>query len=449
MSGDSGKNSSRRGVLAAQDGWRSWYSHEVLPSYMCDKGAQSLLSQDEEAFWAKRYQESREAIRNLIQSHPQVILSKLRELNESLDRTALSNFIVLSRSDEEEFNDDDDMEIDDRLSNVESDLLNKIFDNSSEVIHKCIRGLAKDGKETDEGIRAVAEIIGPYLRSGGKVHFQQRFYKDCVELFISGKWHEEGLSESEKKLLCDEMRKSNEQERQAMTALVEGNLRLVISVARRFSSGYMSLPDLVQEGNIGLMRAIENFDWSRGHKLSTYACYCIRQSISRALSSNGRAIRIPSNILRQLAKIHRCEQTFIQENFAEPTDEQLAELVEISPARVRALKRMEFQPISLQSMATEDRDWNDLLADKSTLPVAGDAPSKEVLCESLRMALDTLQENEKDILVRRFGLYGEPVQSLKVLADRYNLTCERIRQIEAGALLKLRRTHGSKFRDDE
>ncbi|MCQ2397408.1 MAG: sigma-70 family RNA polymerase sigma factor, partial [Lentisphaeria bacterium] len=311
MSVENGKNSSRRGVLSAQDGWRSWYSHEVLPSYMREGGNQALLSQEEEAAWAKCYQDSREKIRNLIQKHPQVILAKMRELNESPDRSDLANYIVLSHTDDDEINEDDDVDIDERLSTVESEFLIKIFDNSSEIIHKCIKGLSKGGKETDEGVRAVAEILGPYLRSRGKVHFQQRFYKECVELFISGKWHEEGVSEEEKKILCEEMRKANDQERQAMTALVEGNLRLVISVARRFSSGYMSLPDLVQEGNIGLMRAIENFDWLRGHRLSTYACYCIRQSISRALCSNGRAIRIPSNILRQLSKIHRCEQVFI------------------------------------------------------------------------------------------------------------------------------------------
>lgn len=414
---------------------------------MRDVGNCPLLTSEEEETWAKQYQEARNRIQELLQEHPQVIIEQLKVLQSNPDRKKLSTYLIFSQGGDEtlELLDENDEE---RLSELGSEALNAILDNSSSFVRECVMAKGSESGEASKGgVRhSIAEIIGPYLRTTGKVQFQQRFYADCVELFIKGQWEEDGLSAEAKVQCCAEMKAVRDREHAAMNALVEGNLRLVIAVARRFVNSMLPFSDLVQEGNIGLMRAIETFEWERGHRLSTYACYRIRQAISQALNAIGRPIRIPANILRLLSKIHHAEQKFLQENGVEPTDDELASLVGITAARLRALKRMEQQPISLQSMAGEDRDWNDLLADRSD-PLA-EKITQESMKDTLLSALDNLRPNEKDILIRRFGLQGQPQQSLEVIARLYHLTSERIRQIEATALLKLRRLYGRKYMDN-
>jgi RNA polymerase primary sigma factor len=229
----------------------------------------------------------------------------------------------------------------------------------------------------------------------------------------------------------------------AMNNLVEGNLRLVISIARHFVCTLMPLSDLVQEGNIGLMRAVESFEYQRGHRFSTYASYWIRQSITHALNVNGRSIRIPVNIVRQLSKIHRMEREFLQEQGRPPSIEELASLVGLSVPRIRALLKMGQQPLSLQAIATEDRDWNDILADEQSLTHQTDSGH-----DITKSVLEVLEPREREILMRRFGLLGHSVETLEQVAKHFGLTGERIRQLEAIALRKLRKPESNSLLDN-
>ena len=424
--------------------WRLWGSSGLMPSYLHDIGNFPRLTPEEEDRWAKQYSFNHAQVRRMIQEHPQVIIDKLAMLQKSDDRKGLATYLVFNAGETaEDGGPEDEMRGDDAFDSVEMDDLREIVDDPAGFL----RGVVKDHnvrnpfQKDDEGLRLdMAKTIAPFLRTSGKIHFQLRFFTACVDYFMEGDWHEEGLSPKEQARLKEEMRGYVKAKQEAMNALVEGNLRLVIAVARRFTTSLMSLADMVQEGNIGLMRAVETFEWERGHKLSTYATYRIRHAITSALNSKGRPIRVPSNILRQLAKIRRVEQEFTMTHDREPNDTELARLVNVSPARLRALKRMGQQPLSLQAIQSNDRGWEGILGDKAD-PLA-DRIKEEAVNDALSSALATLRPNEKDILERHFGLNGRPVQSLMAIGEVYGLTSERIRQIESAALQKMRQVFG-------
>lgn len=424
--------------------WRLWGSSGLMPSYLHDIGNFPRLTPEEEDRWAKQYSFNHAQVRRMIQEHPQVIIDKLAMLQKSDNRKGLATYLVFNAGETaEDGGAEDEMRGDDAFDSVEMDDLREIVDDPAGFL----RGVVKDHnvrnpfQKDDEGLRLdMAKTIAPFLRTSGKIHFQLRFFTACVDYFMEGDWHEEGLSPKEQARLKEEMRGYVKAKQEAMNALVEGNLRLVIAVARRFTTSLMSLADMVQEGNIGLMRAVETFEWERGHKLSTYATYRIRHAITTALNSKGRPIRVPSNILRQLAKIRRVEQEFTMTHDREPDDTELARLVNVSPARLRALKRMGQQPLSLQAIQSNDRGWEGILGDKAD-PLA-DRIKEEAVNDALSSALATLRPNEKDILERHFGLNGRPVQSLMAIGEVYGLTSERIRQIESAALQKMRQVFG-------
>lgn len=424
--------------------WRLWGSSGLMPSYLHDIGNFPRLTPEEEDRWAKQYSFNHAQVRRMIQEHPQVIIDKLAMLQKSDDRKGLATYLVFNAGETaEDGAPEDEMRGDDAFDSVEMDDLREIVDDPAGFL----RGVVKDHnvrnpfQKDDEGLRLdMAKTIAPFLRTSGKIHFQLRFFTACVDYFMEGDWHEDGLSSKEQARLKEEMRGYVKAKQEAMNALVEGNLRLVIAVARRFTTSLMSLADMVQEGNIGLMRAVETFEWERGHKLSTYATYRIRHAITTALNSKGRPIRVPSNILRQLAKIRRVEQEFTMTHDREPDDTELARLVNVSPARLRALKRMGQQPLSLQAIQSNDRGWEGILGDKAD-PLA-DRIKEEAVNDALSSALATLRPNEKDILERHFGLNGRPVQSLMAIGEVYGLTSERIRQIESAALQKMRQVFG-------
>lgn len=424
--------------------WRLWGSSGLMPSYLHDIGNFPRLTPEEEDRWAKQYSFNHAQVRRMIQEHPQVIIDKLAMLQKSDDRKGLATYLVFNAGETaEDGGPEDEMRGDDAFDSVEMDDLREIVDDPAGFL----RGVVKDHnvrnpfQKDDEGLRLdMAKTIAPFLRTSGKIHFQLRFFTACVDYFMEGDWHEDGLSPKEQARLKEEMRGYVKAKQEAMNALVEGNLRLVIAVARRFTTSLMSLADMVQEGNIGLMRAVETFEWERGHKLSTYATYRIRHAITSALNSKGRPIRVPSNILRQLAKIRRVEQEFTMTHDREPDDTELARLVNVSPARLRALKRMGQQPLSLQAIQSNDRGWEGILGDKAD-PLA-DRIKEEAVNDALSSALATLRPNEKDILERHFGLNGRPVQSLMAIGEVYGLTSERIRQIESAALQKMRQVFG-------
>ena len=222
--------------------------------------------------------------------------------------------------------------------------------------------------------------------------------------------------------------------------MVEGNLRLVIRIVNQYSYRQLSISDLVQEGNLGLMRSLEKFDFNLKHKFSTYAGWWIRQSIGRAIAEQFRVIRIPAHMVSTIAAINRAEQRFILEYDRIPEVEEIAAVLEMPAARVSAIRKMARQTISLQSPVTPDENGSsleDVLPDEQALDPARSV-SGESIRQQLKKLLDTLSEREQQILKMRFGLLGERVHTLQEISEHFSISRERVRQLELQILNKLR-----------
>ena len=340
-----------------------------------------------------------------------------------------------------------------RISDGDDEDDDIILDDEDEVEVEKIDLSVPEGVSVEDPVRMYLKEIGkvPLLSADEEIELAQKMEAGSVavekipllkeRLAETGDEQEKEEIQAEIKALQLDVDRGSD----AKKRLAEANLRLVVSIAKRYVGRGMLFLDLIQEGNLGLIKAVEKFDYRKGYKFSTYATWWIRQAITRAIADQARAIRIPVHMVETINKLIRVSRQLLQELGREPTPEEIAEEMKMPVERVREILKISQEPVSLETPIGEEEDSHlgDFIKDDN-VPVPADAATFTLLKEQLEEVLGTLTEREQKVLTLRFGLEDGRARTLEEVGKEFNVTRERIRQIEAKALRKLR--HPSRSR---
>lgn len=327
-----------------------------------------------------------------------------------------------------------------------------ILDDEDEVEVEKIDLSVPEGVSVEDPVRMYLKEIGkvPLLSADEEIELAQNMEDGAVatEKINVLKGRLDGASEEEKAEIKQEIKtlqRDVDKGADAKKRLAEANLRLVVSIAKRYLGRGMLFLDLIQEGNLGLIKAVEKFDYKKGYKFSTYATWWIRQAITRAIADQARTIRIPVHMVETINKLIRVSRQLLQELGREPSPEEIAKEMNMPVERVREILKISQEPVSLETPIGEEEDSHlgDFIKDDN-VPVPADAAAFTLLKEQLEEVLGTLTEREQKVLTLRFGLEDGRARTLEEVGKEFNVTRERIRQIEAKALRKLR--HPSRSR---
>lgn len=327
-----------------------------------------------------------------------------------------------------------------------------ILDDEDEVEVEKIDLSVPEGVSVEDPVRMYLKEIGkvPLLSADEEIELAQNMEDRAVatEKINVLKGRLDGASEEEKAEIKEEIKtlqRDVDKGADAKKRLAEANLRLVVSIAKRYVGRGMLFLDLIQEGNLGLIKAVEKFDYKKGYKFSTYATWWIRQAITRAIADQARTIRIPVHMVETINKLIRVSRQLLQELGREPSPEEIAKEMSMPVERVREILKISQEPVSLETPIGEEEDSHlgDFIKDDN-VPVPADAAAFTLLKEQLEEVLGTLTEREQKVLTLRFGLEDGRARTLEEVGKEFNVTRERIRQIEAKALRKLR--HPSRSR---
>ena len=340
-----------------------------------------------------------------------------------------------------------------RISDGDDEDDDSILDDEDEVEVEKIDLSVPEGVSVEDPVRMYLKEIGkvPLLSADEEIELAQKMEAGSVavekipllkeRLAETGDEQEKEEIQAEIKALQLDVDRGSD----AKKRLAEANLRLVVSIAKRYVGRGMLFLDLIQEGNLGLIKAVEKFDYRKGYKFSTYATWWIRQAITRAIADQARTIRIPVHMVETINKLIRVSRQLLQELGREPTPEEIAEEMKMPVERVREILKISQEPVSLETPIGEEEDSHlgDFIKDDN-VPVPADAATFTLLKEQLEEVLGTLTEREQKVLTLRFGLEDGRARTLEEVGKEFNVTRERIRQIEAKALRKLR--HPSRSR---
>ena len=378
------------------------------------------------------------------------------EIVEELDDTVDVDFEPTGEDLEEpeleaETDDEDEADAEDEAEEEDPKLAEgaALRERTNDGIHVKGGFVVSDSDETDEPVQqvtvagATADPVKDYLKQIGKVSLLNAEQEvDLARRIEAGLYAEYKLKNQADEMTSRERRELHflaQDGQQAKNHLLEANLRLVVSLAKRYTGRGMQFLDLIQEGNLGLIRAVEKFDYTKGYKFSTYATWWIRQAITRAMADQARTIRIPVHMVEVINKLARVQRQMLQDLGREPTPEELAKELDMTAEKVVEVQKYGREPISLHTPLGEDGDseFGDLIEDSEAI-VPADAVSFTLLQEQLHHVLDTLSEREAGVVSMRFGLGDGQPKTLDEIGKVYGVTRERIRQIESKTMSKLR-----------